>query len=238
MSSPLSSYTTTTPSTSTPTSIPSRTWTPTTNAIPFHTSLTSNNGTTTNFSPARLYTLSHTTFLLSYFILRFNALVADPVRTMTEMAVPLIVAQGLWCVLCLPRSGYWDARTGGLKVEETPTAQSGKGSTKRKAGSTAAGDSIISRAVVCLHFLAHLQVPHSVLIHVLASDILSDPNPNNASPAHSAPLDPFWRPNDNSYHPHWPPIPTPLPPNRPAPLLHPRRLHRRVEGDRIRVPSL
>lgn len=161
MSSPLSSYTTTTSSTSPPTSSPSRTWTPTTNPIPFHSSLNSNNATTTNFSPARLYTLSHTTFLLSYFVFRFNELVADPVRTMVEMAIPLIVAQGAWCVLCLPRSGYWDARTGGLKVEETSTPQSGKGASKRKAGSTAAGDSIISRTVVCLRFPSSIPSLHT-----------------------------------------------------------------------------
>ena len=138
MSSPLGSYTSTIPGVS---SSVSKTWKPSTNPIHFHSSVSSSASSST--APGRIYTLSQTAFLLSFFILRFKSLVAEPVQTMIEMVIPLIIAQAVWCITCLPRSGYWDARTKGLRVDDMTTAAepkvsgnvgTGKGSLRRKGG--------------------------------------------------------------------------------------------------------
>ena len=138
MSSPLASYTATTAPTSS--SKTSKIWQPTTNPIHFHPSVSTSS---TSSSSGRIYTLSHTAFLLSYFVLRFNALVADPIRTMVEMAIPVVLGQAVWCCLCLPRSGHWEARVKGFKMDDTnapaetkgtSSMGSGKGSVRRKGG--------------------------------------------------------------------------------------------------------
>lgn len=46
----------------------------------------------------------HTALPLLLFVARFAAIVRDPVPALTQLLVPLALAQGTYCILCLPPS--------------------------------------------------------------------------------------------------------------------------------------
>ena len=74
--------------------------TPTTNPIPL---LSSYN--------AKLYGRIHTPLVLGVIYLSFNVLVRDPLNTMLRLLPVMAVLQGVFCAVCLPRAGRWDATT-------------------------------------------------------------------------------------------------------------------------------
>jgi hypothetical protein len=55
-----------------------------------------------NNDAARLYTHLHPVLLLAVFLVRFNALVADPVATLFTSLIPLSILQLCYVVTCLP----------------------------------------------------------------------------------------------------------------------------------------
>jgi hypothetical protein len=56
---------------------------------------------------ARTYTQIHTSVVLSYLLLQFKALVADPMSTMIFDFGVLYVMPGAFCAVCLPKNGSW-----------------------------------------------------------------------------------------------------------------------------------
>lgn len=73
---------------------------------------------------ARLYTHIHPVLLLSVYFVRFNAIVADPVASLTTLLLPISVLQLAYVAICLPPTG-----TGG---SSTATSAASKTWVKRK----------------------------------------------------------------------------------------------------------
>jgi uncharacterized membrane protein YgcG len=103
----------------------SRLLTPTTLPIPLLSS-----------SVARRYSHAHTVLVVVYYYLRASALVADPLPTMTTDLVVVVLAQALFCAVCLPSAGAWVSGTSGGKILEGTAAPATKPK-GAKGGSTA-----------------------------------------------------------------------------------------------------
>lgn len=88
-------------------------------------------------SQAQIVKHVHSVLLLSSFFMRFNALVADPVSTMSN-SVPIVAAiQAVYAIVCLPAVGSHVAKP----------AKKLRPGEKRKSGSESTGPNV---AVVCL----------------------------------------------------------------------------------------
>ena len=90
---------------------------------------------------SRAYSHIHTLLVLGCYMLRFRALVADPLNTLIADLFPIALAQFTFCVLCLPSAGTWE---GGKAIVEQSTGESktgigtGTGSMRRKGKVTGA----------------------------------------------------------------------------------------------------
>jgi len=83
---------------------------------------------------SQLYANVHPALLLSLLLLSFNALVSDPVNTLSALAPAVALLQAIYCVLCLPYTGQAPA----------PAHKPGQ---KKKA--VKPGQDIWARLVVC-----------------------------------------------------------------------------------------
>jgi hypothetical protein len=99
---------------------------------------------------AYLYTNMHTALVLGWLVLRFRALVADPLSVMGWDVLVLGVCQGAWCVGCLPAAGTWGGSGAGAgtgagagvgpgPVVGTPVGQGKGASSRRRAGGVGIG---------------------------------------------------------------------------------------------------
>ncbi|XXH03617.1 Translin-1 [Hypoxylon texense] len=91
-------------------------------------------------SQAQIMRHVHPVLLLSYFLMRFSALVADPVSTMSN-SVPIIAAiQAAYAIICLPAAGSHVAKP----------AKKLRPGEKRKAGSDSTGPNVAVTTLVAL----------------------------------------------------------------------------------------
>ncbi|OTB09050.1 hypothetical protein M426DRAFT_316343 [Hypoxylon sp. CI-4A] len=91
-------------------------------------------------SEAQVIRHLHPALLLSLFLIRFNALVADPVKTMTSSIPIVAVIQAVYAVTCLPPAG-----SQGVKP-----AKKLRPGEKKKSGSEAVGPNIAVTTLVAL----------------------------------------------------------------------------------------
>lgn len=85
---------------------------------------------------ARLYANFHPLLVLTIYAIRFNAIVAEPVRALTVLLAPVGLLQFIYVVVCLPPTGS----------STTSASKSPKGTRGKKA--TGKGDGSSGRAVV------------------------------------------------------------------------------------------
>lgn len=90
---------------------------------------------------------THPVLLLSLFLVRFRALVADPVPTMSNSLPVLVAIQAAYAIACLPPAGSH----GSAK----PTRKPRPGEKKKSSGSDASGPNITVVRYVTLYFISH-----------------------------------------------------------------------------------
>ncbi|CAJ2502711.1 Uu.00g101050.m01.CDS01 [Anthostomella pinea] len=95
----------------------------------------------------------HPVILLSFFLLRFNALVADPVSTMTTSLPVVLAIQAAYTIICLPAVGSQAAKP----------AKKLRPGEKKKPGSEGAGSNIAVTTLVALM----LSIVAAVVLHVV-----------------------------------------------------------------------
>lgn len=93
---------------------------------------------------------THPVLLLSLFLVRFRALVADPVPTMSNSLPVLVAIQAAYAIACLPPAGSH----GSAK----PTRKPRPGEKKKSSGSDASGPNITVVRYVTLYFISHARL--------------------------------------------------------------------------------
>ena len=76
-----------------------------------------------NNDTAKLYTHIHPILVLSFYVFRFSAIVADPVSALTSSLIPLSFLQIAYVAICLPPTGGSNAqekKKPGEKKKPTP----------------------------------------------------------------------------------------------------------------------
>lgn len=102
-------------------------------------------------SAAQTYTHIHPVVLLTVYYIRFPALVADPISTLTTSVIPLCILQLSYVIACLPPAA---GSTGSRPTTPTKTAKSKPGPRRKTptAGSKGASSELVpwGKMVVCL----------------------------------------------------------------------------------------
>lgn len=91
---------------------------------------------------AKLYTHIHSVLVLSSYIFSFQSVVANPVRSLYILLLPLSILQVAYVVLCLPPAGI------------TSTASSQKAGTTKVFGGKKKAANWSSKIVVCYYLLS------------------------------------------------------------------------------------
>ena len=95
---------------------------------------------------AKNYNRAHTVIVLGLLYAYFPRLVKEPAESMLTLGVIVAALQAVWCAVCLPRSGTWDATTAhGATTATTPSASGGKPKEKVGLVTSAGGSSSSTR---------------------------------------------------------------------------------------------
>ncbi|KAI1380807.1 GPI biosynthesis protein family Pig-F-domain-containing protein [Hypoxylon crocopeplum] len=98
---------------------------------------------------------AHPALLLSFFLIRFNALVADPVSTMWSSIPIVVITQAVYAITCLPAVGSQIAKP----------AKKLRPGEKRKPGSESTGSNVVVTTLVALILSAIASIAlHATLV--------------------------------------------------------------------------
>ncbi len=177
---------------------------------------------------ARILTHVQPVLLLSTYYLRFSALVADPVSTLTTSLAPLILLQTTYCLFCLPI-----APASPIPGKKTPSKK-GKPATGKKSYEPSSSINASTIAVRILLFpllQTSLHTKSDEALTASFSTTARPPLPHPRHPLHPSPRNPPSPPRSACHNPYPRNHPLKRPPQSPgtiSTLLHTRSRQNRL----------
>lgn len=106
---------------------------------------------------ASVFTHVHPLLVLFWFLLQFNATVANPVSSLSSLLLSVCITQMLYVVICLPAvgTGATSARSSGSSKSSTPLRRASLGKKFTVSGSQTAKNVEFPLIAGRLHYLVH-----------------------------------------------------------------------------------